>query len=225
MEKFDKIVRKILITYCIFIFCLFNISLTENKIKPQLEKWRKYEKNAYNYIWNNYNVEQNKRIEFNKYMKDQFNVIDGILINKIYKYSKKYNMNPKLVANFLYIESRFRQYAKSHCDARGISQLMLPTAKILNQKLKLVDKITIRNIYNIDINLELGIYYLSELKEEFDGDIINMVIAYNAGRYYTSKYITRIPDETKDYILLLLNRFKDINNLDFFDKNTKGFLD
>jgi len=79
------------------------------------------------------------------------------ITNSIMAHSKKYNVNPKLVAALMARESRFNPRAVSSAGALGLGQLMPATAKSL--------KIT--NAFNIDQNAKGTVRYVSYLLGRF----------------------------------------------------------
>lgn len=85
-------------------------------------------------------------------------------------------LDPLLVAAVIQVESRFDPFAVSHVGARGLMQLMPPTAEwLLEQDLRPV------HLFNPVLNIELGTEYLARLMATFGGDLNRALIAYNAG--------------------------------------------
>jgi soluble lytic murein transglycosylase-like protein len=79
------------------------------------------------------------------------------ITNSIMIHSRKYNVNPKLVAALMARESRFNPRAVSSAGARGLGQLMPATARGL--------KIT--NSFDIDQNTKGTVRYMSYLLGRF----------------------------------------------------------
>ncbi|MBF0158367.1 MAG: lytic transglycosylase domain-containing protein [Magnetococcales bacterium] len=77
-------------------------------------------------------------------------------------------------------ESRFSQRVVSSAGAMGLLQLMPATARDEAQKLGLAVANPV-NLKQIPYNLALGQSYLHRMLQQFDGDLILAVAAYNAG--------------------------------------------
>ena len=94
----------------------------------------------------------------------------------IVRAARRHGLDPLLLASVIQIESRFNPYAISSAGARGLMQLMPDTASwLLDRELK-PDA-----LYNGPMNIELGSAYLRQLMERFDGDLMQALLAYNAG--------------------------------------------
>ncbi len=96
------------------------------------------------------------------------------------KYSKKYDLDKYLVYAVIKSESKFDQYAVSHANAYGLMQLQSDTAADCARKLKMDVELP-DDLYEPDINIHLGTYYLSWLLEKYDDDIVLAIAAYNGG--------------------------------------------
>lgn len=96
------------------------------------------------------------------------------------KYADKYDMDKYLIYAVIRTESKFDQYAVSDAGAYGLMQIQEETAadcaKKLDMRLDLPD-----DLYQPDINIHIGTYYLSWLLERYDGSISVAVAAYNGG--------------------------------------------
>jgi soluble lytic murein transglycosylase len=77
-------------------------------------------------------------------------------------------------------ESRFVADARSHAGARGLMQLMPATARWVARKLGLKNWRWSR-VTDIDMNVDLGTYYLRYVLDELDGSTVLASAAYNAG--------------------------------------------
>jgi len=139
-------------------------------------------------------------------------------------FSKKYSIDPLLVLSVAREESRFDTKARSPAGALGLMQLMPRTAYRFSNKLKLGIHTT-QQIYNIKNNLHIGIYYLSNLINEF-GSYSYALAAYNAGEEavrkwmqkgnyrFVDEFIEDIPyNETKNYVKRVITTFFEYNML------------
>ena len=99
----------------------------------------------------------------------------------IVRESRRNGLDPALVAAVIQVESRFDPFAVSGVGARGLMQLMPPTARWLLEKEAEPANIRPAHLFNQVLNIELGTAYLAQLMDRFDGDLTRALIAYNAG--------------------------------------------
>jgi len=128
----------------------------------------------------------------------------------IVKYSERYDLNMSLVASVINVESGYKEDCVSRVGAMGLMQLMPKTADECARKLGL--NIDEKQLFDCDINIELGCYYLKYLIDLYDGNIINALSAYNWGLSNVNNWlalgnvdndgnITNLPvKETKNYL-------------------------
>lgn len=96
------------------------------------------------------------------------------------KYSKKYNLNPLFVLSVIKVESNFEEKAKSSVGAIGLMQITEETGKEIANKIG-YRNFMVNDLYNPEINIEFGCFYLKDLFKEFnDRDLV--IAAYNGGR-------------------------------------------
>jgi soluble lytic murein transglycosylase-like protein len=116
----------------------------------------------------------------------------------IYRKSKKYDVDPALVAAVIEQESRFKPRAKSHVGARGLMQLMPRTGRWMGA----------RDLYNPEQNVDAGVKYIAYLDKRFDGDLKKIVAAYNGGEGNVMRY-RGIPPfrETRQYVKKVLKNY------------------
>ncbi len=136
----------------------------------------------------------------------------------IIKYSNLYNLNPTLVASLINEESSFNKNATSSRGALGLMQIMPQTAKyVCNLMNKNYEN---ANLFDPEINIEIGCFYLNYLSNKFDNDT-SVLCAYNAGEHtvklwlskkensYDGKTLQKIPySQTKSYVNKILNGTK-----------------
>lgn len=96
------------------------------------------------------------------------------------KNAKTYKIDKYLVYAVIKAESRFDQYAVSSADAYGLMQLQKNTASDCASKLKM-DLVLPDDLYEPEVNIKLGTYYLSWLMDKYDDDVSLAVAAYNGG--------------------------------------------
>ncbi|WP_372656283.1 transglycosylase SLT domain-containing protein [Halobacteriovorax sp.] len=155
---------------------------------------------------------------------DQRNEIEKKFIQYIYpkpSLESKYLENKfdnNLAYSIIRQESAFNKEARSFADAYGLMQVIPSRAKKLARKHGIPFQNT-EDLYDVDINMALGVQYLEDLKKLFK--YLPMVIgSYNAGesamkRWVKSRYqgdieifIEDIPyRETRKYIKLVLRNY------------------
>ena len=97
-------------------------------------------------------------------------------------------LDPYLVAALIRVESNFQPDACSMKGARGLMQLMPETAQWVAQQRGL--KVAAIDLADPDTNIGLGTWYLTMLQEEFDGNLVVALAAYNGGRGNVSRWLS-----------------------------------
>lgn len=125
---------------------------------------------------------------------------------------KNDSLDPIVVLSLIRQESVFNPLARSPVGARGLMQLMPMTAKRLRRS------VSDRNLVDPKINIELGTKYFKNLLKRYDGNLVYVLSAYNAGEsrverwrnlYFNTdesilKNIESIPFlETRNYVKLI----------------------
>jgi len=98
----------------------------------------------------------------------------------IYKYSKKYNVDPFFVASMIREESKYNRTIISHAGARGLMQIMPATGKDLARKLKM-RRFNTNMLFIPDVNIHIGTRYMGDLMKQFDNNHAFVTGAYNGG--------------------------------------------
>lgn len=92
-----------------------------------------------------------------------------------------YQIDPLLVTAVMRVESAFDRYAISSKGARGLMQLMPETARWAAELMGL-DDFEVEQLFDPEVNIAIGVWYLSTLRQQFDGDMVLALAAYNGGR-------------------------------------------
>ena len=108
------------------------------------------------------------------------------------QYGHRYNVDPLLLAAVIRAESKFFPRAKSEVGALGLMQIVPETGAWAAAEMGLVD-FDVDKLYEPEVNIHGGTWYLHGLLEEFDGDIVLSLAAYNSGRGHVRRWL-----KTKD---------------------------
>jgi len=111
----------------------------------------------------------------------------------------RYRIPPALVRAIMHTESNFNPNALSHKGASGLMQLMPATASDMY----------VKDIFDERDNIEGGVRYLRVLANMFDGDMVKMIAAYNAGPEAVKRYGGKVPpyEETQGYVRKVLKLY------------------
>jgi soluble lytic murein transglycosylase-like protein len=118
--------------------------------------------------------------------------------------ARRYRIPVALVRAVMHAESNFDKSAVSPRGASGLMQLMPDTAQ----------EMYVRDIFDARENIEGGTRYLRVLANQYGGDMVKMIAAYNAGPDAVRRHGGRVPPyaETQAYVRKVLElyfRYKD----------------
>lgn len=149
--------------------------------------------------------------------------------DSVEKYSRQFNVDKNLVYAVIKAESSFSENAVSKKNAVGLMQITEKTgawgAKTLN-----IENYRYESLFNPDVNIMIGCWYLSTLMKEFNNNLQLTLTAYNAGsgnvnqwlgdvRYsFDGSNLSNIPfDETQNYVLKVNEYYRVYKKL--YEKN------
>ena len=115
--------------------------------------------------------------------------------------------DPVFVAAVIKSESAFNALAKSHKGAQGLMQIMPRTGAWLADQAE----IPRGRLTDPGHNLKLGITYLKQLEEQYGGNRVLTLIAYNWGPGHVESASTgrrRVPGEVMQYAIKILNDYR-----------------
>jgi len=134
-------------------------------------------------------------------------------------------LDPFLVAAIIREESHYDTHAVSRVGAVGLMQVMPATAQSLGRGLGM-PAVGRDDLFDEITNLRVGIRYLEHLLQQFSGNVIQVVAAYNAGPIvvssWTQKFADREPDEfvelipyqeTRQYVKRVLRSYREYHRL------------
>lgn len=132
-------------------------------------------------------------------------------------YAQNQNLDPALLSAVILEESRFNPQALSVAGARGLMQILPRTGQQIARQLRL-QPFSERLLFEPEMNLRLGSWYLSHLLQEFGGKEVLALAAYNAGPQAVREWVTQknplredefienIPyRETRNYVIRVLS--------------------
>lgn len=130
----------------------------------------------------------------------------------ILQYSLEYELDPYLVFAVIWVESRFDSAATSRQGARGLMQIVPTTGSWAAEKLG-IEEYDDDSLYDPDINVKIGCWYISYLKKLFSEDMNLVLASYNGGSGNVRKWLNdsrysrdgktldKIPfNETKNFV-------------------------
>lgn len=103
------------------------------------------------------------------------------LATVIYNECYEKGIDPSIVLGVIMVESRFHPEAVSNKGAMGLMQLMPNTGSYIAER-EGIELLTETQLYDPEINVRLGIAYLSQLESKYN-DISHALGAYNYGPY------------------------------------------
>ncbi|MBK7976690.1 MAG: transglycosylase SLT domain-containing protein [Deltaproteobacteria bacterium] len=101
-------------------------------------------------------------------------------------------LDPLLAAALIRNESLFDPRAHSPADARGLMQIIPPTARRLATEVGFTD-FELGDLFQPRINLTLGCHYLASLLTRYHDDVERAVASYNAGEDAVDRWTARDP--------------------------------
>jgi soluble lytic murein transglycosylase len=157
-----------------------------------------------------YDVLEKKEVLFNRHLLET--LYPKPYLELLTKTIKKQAFDPIIVLSLIRQESVFNPEARSPVGARGLMQLMPRTAR--RYKKTVGDK----QLVNPELNIELGTKYFTTLMKRYDGNLVYVLSAYNAGEARVERWKTQYFDtdqsilknieaipflETRNYVKLI----------------------
>lgn len=135
--------------------------------------------------------------------------------------AEKYNIDKYLVYSIIKAESSFNEYARSHADAKGLMQVTDETAEWAAEQMDIQRDF---NIYNPEININIGTWYISKLTSDNNGNLMLALASYNAGGGNVKKWLEKSDtdefdmeniefEETRTYVEKTLKYYKKYKKL------------
>ena len=143
----------------------------------------------------------------------------------IFALAKKYHFEPSLILSVIRVESNFKPWAVSSHGALGLMQIMPETGQWIAQRLGM-SWTGPAMLLDSETNLKMGVWYLSFLREKYNGDLKRMLSAYNRGPAKVDEELlamNSINGATNVWsgfqkLSKDINSVKKIDNLDYYNK-------
>jgi soluble lytic murein transglycosylase-like protein len=119
--------------------------------------------------------------------------VPDALAEQIVEAATESGIAPDVAFGLVATESGFQRTARSHVGAVGLAQLMPATARWLEPGT------TRKDLENPETNLRLGLRYLSNLIEKYDGNTALALTAYNRGPGTVDRVLRRGGDPDNGY--------------------------
>lgn len=97
------------------------------------------------------------------------------------QWAETYELDPLLVDAFIRTESGFDPQATSTVDARGLMQMTEETFIWLRSKIAPDEGLTFADLYDPEVSIRFGCYYLHLCMERYKGDVSTAAAAYHSG--------------------------------------------
>lgn len=97
------------------------------------------------------------------------------------QWAETYDLDPLLVDAFIRTESGFDPQATSTVDARGLMQMTEETFIWLRSKIAPDEGLTFADLYDPEVSIRFGCYYLHLCLTRYNGDVATAAAAYHSG--------------------------------------------
>ncbi len=135
-------------------------------------------------------------------------------------YAGIYSLDPLLLAAIMKAESGFNSKAVSDRGARGLMQIMPDTGQWIARQLG-EQNFDPDRLFEPETSINMGAWYIADLKKEFNNNTVLVLAAYNGGRGNVREWLSgtglsgdssdieRIPfEETRLYVQKVLKYYR-----------------
>lgn len=107
------------------------------------------------------------------------------------RYGNEYQVDPLLLAAVIRAESKYHAQARSEAGALGLMQILPETGAWAAKKIG-IKEFQASMLLEPETNIRIGAWYLHHLLEEFQGDIVLALAAYNSGRGNVEDWLAQV---------------------------------
>ncbi|MBQ7859863.1 MAG: lytic transglycosylase domain-containing protein [Faecalibacterium sp.] len=100
---------------------------------------------------------------------------------EIETWANEYGVDPLLIEAFVETESGFDPNAQSEVGARGLMQITEETFEWIKSKIAPQEPLTFDDLYDPEVNIRFGAYYVAECMKRYSGDVSTTAAAYHSG--------------------------------------------
>lgn len=140
------------------------------------------------HLYKNYKTKNGEKNLSEQFWKHFFPLAHADTIGEI---SETYKVDPYFVKGLIRQESLFEAEALSLAGARGLMQIMPATGQTLYAADQHEKPFNEKLLFEPDLNIALGIKYLSQLNKRFGNNGTHILISYNAGPHVLKKWLKR----------------------------------
>jgi len=112
-------------------------------------------------------------------------------------------VDPYLVAAIIREESQYDWKAVSRVGAIGLMQVMPSTANAVAQRYGF-PAVTRDDLFDQETNIRIGVRYVEQLLDQFSGDVVQTIAAYNAGPVVVGTWVTLHRGRSQDEFVELI---------------------
>jgi soluble lytic murein transglycosylase-like protein len=124
-------------------------------------------------------------------------LLTGLFPIPQYKPLGGYTIDPSLVLAFVRIETRFQATAVSRAGAKGLMQLMPSTAAHIG------GNGAYARLFDPTYNMSLGQRYIAQLLDRYNGNLVQLGAAYNAGPLKVSQWLAARDGKEDDALMFI----------------------
>jgi soluble lytic murein transglycosylase len=142
----------------------------------------------------------------------------------ILNFSVEYQMDPFWIISIIMVESNFKRHAISPKNARGLMQIKPDTAQHLYQLMQktLTEDQVSKNLYHPEENIEVGVFYLKKLLQNFRMNYRFATVAYNIGPGKLRNRLVAKSLDVNNFSYLVKVRDRYVSLSQNFSKNIKN---
>ncbi|RIJ95023.1 MAG: hypothetical protein DCC44_03020 [Acidobacteria bacterium] len=144
---------------------------------------------------------------------------------EVLEFSRKKGVDPRFVMAIMKQESTFKPGVKSPSAARGLLQLVVDTAAKYQAQAGFPE-LQPDDLYNPRTNIAIGVEYIADLKDQFNGLYEAIAASYNGGEDNAARWLARSEPkeagifaseigfaETKNYVFKVMNNYRAYRDL------------
>jgi soluble lytic murein transglycosylase len=112
-------------------------------------------------------------------------------------------VDPYLIAAIIREESQYDLKAVSRVGAIGLMQVMPATANTVAQRVG-IPGVGRDDLFDQETNIRIGVRYVEQLLDQFSGNIVHTIAAYNAGPIAVGSWIAQHRNQSQDEFVELI---------------------